>query len=292
MHATTASERQSKLLSGRPTSSYFPAFSPRDHGKHFIHLSTSTIVCLLLPFSSCYCWQFLSPVWAAVVPWSLSSGFRVNWLCSFRRNFMSTRTINRRLPKARCYSPKPNSLLTLPASVLKNTPHTRGHKRTEAFSLIDEILKRGSILKANGNETLSEHWEAGWRKQASQGLESIMWLRLQSGRFKQIETEAVAQNRLRWGCAVFLWGYHTSQALKAEQSPSTGKFLLSARTASAGLSLLPAHTSSGLKLAGPLAKKRETFYSSPPPSPSCFLAAAGWVLPFSAKHQAGLAASQ
>lgn len=43
----------------------------------------------------------------------------------------------------------------------------------------------------------SEHWEAGWRKQASQGLESIMWLRLLSGRFKQIETEAVAQNRLR-----------------------------------------------------------------------------------------------
>lgn len=50
---------------------------------------------------------------------------------------------------------QPNSLLVLPANVLKNTPHPHGHKPTEAFSLMDEMLKCGSILKANGNETLS-----------------------------------------------------------------------------------------------------------------------------------------
>lgn len=94
---------ETKLVAVRK-SSCFPAFSPCDHGAHFIHLSASTIVCLLSLFSSCYCWQLLPPVWAAIVPWSLfSCGFRLNWLFSFRCNFMSARTINKTHPKACSY---------------------------------------------------------------------------------------------------------------------------------------------------------------------------------------------
>lgn len=111
--------------------------------------------------------------------------------------------------------------------------------------------------------------------------------RLLSGRFEQIETEAVAHNRLRWGSAAVLWGYQTRQALKAEQSPSAGKFFLSACTASVGLSHRT-HTSSGFKLQTLWQRRDRTFRLSPPPSypmvlsfPSRFLAAAAWVLPFS-----------
>ena len=61
---------------------------------------------------------------------------------------MSTVTIAKRLPKACCYSPKPDPLLVLPANIPKNTQHAQHHKPTAAFSLMDEILEHLNYLES------------------------------------------------------------------------------------------------------------------------------------------------
>lgn len=144
-------ERQNKLLPGRP---WVPLFLPFCL-LVMIKIPFSCVLSLLYVYLHCslvvsvdisILWFGLLLPPATFSPQLLITGFLLS-----NGAPMSTVTISKRHPKACCCSPKPDSLLVLPANIPKNTQHTPRHKPTAAFSLMGEILEPWIILKANGD---------------------------------------------------------------------------------------------------------------------------------------------